>query len=533
MAKRDRLVEELSDRYRIERELGRGGMAVVYLAQDESLDREVAIKVMRTSPDSAEDTLPRLLREARTVGRLQHPNIVQIYDIRTLEEDGLALIMRYIPGRNLKDVIREEGPFSPERAREVLVDIADALEYAHGRRLVHRDVKPENIHIHEETGMAMLSDFGIAREWGASSTLTMQGAALGTPAYMSPEQIDGLELDGRTDLYSLGLVGYEMFSGTAPFAGDTLFRVLERQRRELPPPLSTVRDDIPEDLAEAIEIATLKDRNERWESAGQFAAVIRDAPLTTPRPADTVTPRPAPSPGADEASATLVFRRGGQNLVSDNDNEAPAQTEPPPRRAKTSRTPFQSDRRRVFTSGAPTPTPAGSRKRATPRPALSELAAAATKAPRQAKASPPEPTRVATKEQQLSDLKSFVAVESDVDFQNVMDLDPFLHCWEGTVRLIHLKCGGKLDIEPPQFEIARRGKLRPAPSAPDDEVWLVCAGCEDRTEGIPRREMETALKKFLSRPTPSALETYPLGRQGETGSSGLGAPETTPPAGSP
>jgi serine/threonine protein kinase len=215
--------QELDAEYEILGELGRGGTAIVYRARERELGREVAIKVVRgTHVDDAE-AVARLAREAKLVAALRHPNIVPLLSVRHLS-DGLALVMQHVPGRTLKRAIRECGPLPIALVEQVLREVAAALDYAHKRHgVVHRDIKPENIYLDEEVGRALLADFGIARTEG-DSTLTLVGTALGTPAYMSPEQIDGTALDGRSDLYSLGLVAYEMLTGQQPWAGHNLYK---------------------------------------------------------------------------------------------------------------------------------------------------------------------------------------------------------------------------------------------------------------------------------------------------------------------
>lgn len=222
-AHESQLLAELADEYALRGEIGRGGSAIVYLAQDRSLFRDVAIKVVRPRfVGSADEAIARLEREARTVARLQHPGIVTVHAVKRLNDGGLALVMQFVPGRTLKQVIQDDGPFPPERAERVLRDIAEALAFAHAHGVVHRDVKPENVFLDATSGRALLSDFGIAHSTEFDSRLTMDGAAIGTPAYMAPEQIDGAPANARSDLYSLGLVGWEMLTGERPWDGDAL-----------------------------------------------------------------------------------------------------------------------------------------------------------------------------------------------------------------------------------------------------------------------------------------------------------------------
>ncbi|HEX6048984.1 MAG TPA: serine/threonine-protein kinase, partial [Gemmatimonadaceae bacterium] len=187
---------DLESEYEILGELGRGATAVVYRARDRELGREVAIKVIRPRFADDDETVARLAREARTVAQLQHPNIVTLFAVRRLRDGGLALVMQLVPGRTLRDILNDRGALTFGIADRVLRDVAAALAHAHDRGIVHRDVKPENIFIDETTGHALLSDFGVARSLEPDSQLTATGTAIGTPSYMSPEQIDGTHLDG-------------------------------------------------------------------------------------------------------------------------------------------------------------------------------------------------------------------------------------------------------------------------------------------------------------------------------------------------
>jgi serine/threonine protein kinase/alpha-tubulin suppressor-like RCC1 family protein len=319
----------LGDNYEIVRELGRGGTAVVYLARDTDLERDVAVKVIRSTYVEDEEAMARLLREARTVAGMQHPNIVQLYGTRKLDDGSLALVMQYVPGRSLKAVIRASGPLTYAQAGQVLTDVGRALSYAHRRRVVHRDIKPENIYVDDETGIARLSDFGIARAWDSDSNLTLPGMALGTPAYMSPEQIDGRDLDGRSDLYSLGLVGYEMLTGQQPWAGENLYTIIYRQKQDELVPLADLRPDIPPHLQRAIDVALTKHRDERWTDADDFVQQVQAGPLpATPAPRELVLrPRGPDGPGVSEDAATLMYRRPE---AGETDGQPPAEDTAPP-----------------------------------------------------------------------------------------------------------------------------------------------------------------------------------------------------------
>lgn len=258
---------ELADEYEIVEELGRGGNAIVYHARDRALGRDVAIKVVHPRPTSPDDDpVARLAREARTVAQLDHPGIVSVYAVRRLRAGGLTLVMQLVPGATLKTTIQRSGPLDSVRTEEILRDVADALAYAHARHLVHRDVKPENIFLHAESGRALLADFGIARSTEADSA-TVTGTAIGTPFYMSPEQVDGRPIDGRSDLYSLGLVAWEMLTGRRPWDGESLYHVIYKQKHDHLPPIDALRPDVPRRLQYIVERMLQKQPAARWAGA--------------------------------------------------------------------------------------------------------------------------------------------------------------------------------------------------------------------------------------------------------------------------
>ncbi len=268
---------DLSSEYMLFAELGRGATAVVYRGRDRALQRDVAIKVVhpRYAAD-ADKAIERLEREARTAARLQHPNIVAVYAVRRISDGGLALIMQLVPGRTLKQVLIDEGPLDPARAERILHDIAEALSYAHAAGVIHRDVKPENIFLDVITDHALLSDFGIAHS-NEESRLTLTGAAIGTPAYMAPEQIDGAPADARSDVYSLGLVAWEMLVGERPWEGEALYNVIYKQKHEELPAMDSLRPGvIPPRLQYIIERAIQKKPAARWAGVdGMLSALDR------------------------------------------------------------------------------------------------------------------------------------------------------------------------------------------------------------------------------------------------------------------
>src|SRR6476646_11726659 len=232
----------LDDQYEITRELGRGGTAIVYLARERATGAEVAIKLIRAKDLEDEEAMARFAREARFVASLAHPNVVGVHRVLDLGAAGIALVMTHISGRTLKQVIHDERPLAPEFVVRILREVASALSAAHVMGIIHRDVKPENIFINDDA-RALLPDFGVARSMSGDTQLTMHGVAIGTPAYMSPEQIDGTDLDGRGDIYSLGLVGWEMLTGHRPWEGESLYAVLCHQRHHELPDVRDMRPD--------------------------------------------------------------------------------------------------------------------------------------------------------------------------------------------------------------------------------------------------------------------------------------------------
>ncbi len=258
---------ELADEYDILEELGRGGSAIVYRAHDRTLGRDVAIKVVHPRPTSPDDDpVARLAREARMVAQLEHHGIVSVHAVRRLRAGGLTLVLQLVPGETLKTAIQRGGPMDPGRATDVLRDVAEALAYAHVRRVVHRDVKPENIFLHAASGRALISDFGIARSTDTDSS-TLTGTAIGTPFYMSPEQIEGRPVDGRSDLYSLGLVAWEMLTGRRPWDGESLYHVIYKQKHDQLPPIEAFRPDVPRPLQYIVERMLQKQPAARWAGA--------------------------------------------------------------------------------------------------------------------------------------------------------------------------------------------------------------------------------------------------------------------------
>src|SRR3954463_6256572 len=248
---RDRVTVAVGAQYLIESEIGRGGMAVVYRAVDLRLNRTVAIKVLPPDVAFNGDVRTRFIREAQTAAQLSHPNIVPIYSVD--DKDGGALtyfVMAFIDGESLGVRLAREGAWPVDKTVRVLRDVADALAYAHARGVVHRDIKPDNILIDRASGRPLVTDFGIARAAAADTRLTVTGVAVGTPAYMSPEQALGeREIDGRSDLYSLAVVGYHMLAGDPPFKAANTPAMLMKHVSERPRPVRERRPEVPAYLA--------------------------------------------------------------------------------------------------------------------------------------------------------------------------------------------------------------------------------------------------------------------------------------------
>jgi eukaryotic-like serine/threonine-protein kinase len=291
----------LAERYTLERELGHGGMATVYLARDLRHDRPIALKVLHPELTEAIGPEQRFLREIRTAARLEHPHILPVLD--SGEADGqLWYTMPYVEGESLRDRLRREVQLPVEEAVRLVRETADALEYAHAHGIVHRDIKPENILL--SAGHVRVADFGIAKalEIAGGETLTMTGLLVGTPAYMSPEQAAGEhELDGRSDIYSLGCVLYELLAGEPLWSGPTPRAVLGRRFAESPRPLEAARAGLPEALEQAVTRAVARSPAERFQSAGEFRDALAGASVAPP-------PGSASQPPSTQATAPNLRR---------------------------------------------------------------------------------------------------------------------------------------------------------------------------------------------------------------------------------
>ncbi|HLY26074.1 MAG TPA: protein kinase, partial [Aggregatilineales bacterium] len=269
------LIGQRLGNYRIIGKLGEGGIATVYRAEQLNIQREVAIKVMKTQ-DAQGDFLHRLEREAATIARLSHPHIVKLFDYG--QENGITyLVMELITGGSLADLIRT-GALSPFDANRILQQLASALDYAHREGIIHRDLKPHNV-LMDSNGNALLTDFGLARLVQSTSILTQSGTIVGTPAYMAPEQWTGGIIDARTDVYALGVILFEMLTGRLPFNGETPYRMMHMHINEKPPYIHTLNTTIPLSFDAVISKALAKDIARRFDSAGALAAAFQSATL--------------------------------------------------------------------------------------------------------------------------------------------------------------------------------------------------------------------------------------------------------------
>jgi serine/threonine-protein kinase len=296
----------INGRYRVGRRLGEGGMAIVYLGHDLLLGRDVAIKSPR--PQFAADAgfRARFEREARAAAALSHPNIIDVYDVG--EDNGTPfIVMELVRGQSLKEIIAADAPFHPDDVAELLEQIGGALDYAHARGYVHRDIKPGNILI-DQHGRARLVDFGIAKGL-ADGDLTEAGASLGTVGYLSPEQAAGLMATPASDVYSAGVVAFEMLTGELPFAAETPVGVAMRHMNDPAPRPSHIVPGLPPPVDPIILRALAKDPTRRWGSAGAFARALRDwrkagQPAVVTRAPETVAAAP---PARGSLAPTIVI----------------------------------------------------------------------------------------------------------------------------------------------------------------------------------------------------------------------------------
>jgi eukaryotic-like serine/threonine-protein kinase len=313
-------------RYAVERTLGKGGMATVELAEDTELRRKVAVKRLAASLDADDVLQKRFFREARVAARLSHPNLVAVYDVG--DEDGLPyIVMEYVEGETLADLIARTAPMQPERAVELLLQVCAGLEHAHAAGLVHRDIKPQNLLVRSD-GVVKIADFGIARMLEGTQ-LTEAGTVLGTAAYLAPEQAAGEPVTAAADIYSLGAVAYELLGGRTPYEFETLADLALEQRRA-PRPL----DGVPPELERAVLRALAFEPAERPRSASEFARKLarRETTAVTevmaPARAIHISRRALLAIAALVAAGLLA---GGLVLAYDGDGGTAPPPQPPPR----------------------------------------------------------------------------------------------------------------------------------------------------------------------------------------------------------
>ena len=316
MAVSDTLINTLFDgRYRIVRKLGMGGMANVYLAEDEVLGRRVAIKILNDRHAGDDQFVERFRREAKNAASLSHPNIVSIYD-RGEAEGTYYIAMEYLDGRSLKELIVARGPAPIHLAVDYARQILAALRFAHRHGIVHRDIKPHNVLVDGE-GRLKVTDFGIAR--AGASQMTEAGSIIGTAQYLSPEQAKGASVDQTSDLYSVGVVLYELLTGVVPFSGDTPVEIAMKHLSTVPEPPSAKRADVPRDLDMVVMRALAKDPSERYQSAEEMDADLR-----------RINRGVAISPVTEEAATAIISRPPAEvTAITSHAPRPPAPYAPP------------------------------------------------------------------------------------------------------------------------------------------------------------------------------------------------------------
>src|SRR5690349_3252235 len=277
-ALQQRLQQALGQEFTVGPLLGQGGFAAVFRARDNALNRDVAVKVLDVELAPSPNVAERFLREAQTVARLEHPHIVPIYKVGR-QQEIFYLIMRCIDGPSLGQLLETQHKLSLGDAARIARQVADALAYAHSHDIVHRDIKPDNILL-DKSGHVLVTDFGIAKAAQAaqakagSTHLTSEGMIVGTPQYMSPEQASGDPLDGRSDIYSLGIVLYQMLAGAPPFDGPSSAAILAQQLTEVPAPIRQLRPDVPEEMALVLERMIEKSRGKRYPMASDVSRAL-------------------------------------------------------------------------------------------------------------------------------------------------------------------------------------------------------------------------------------------------------------------
>lgn len=287
MSLRDDVQNALGDGYLIERELGRGGMGAVFLARDVALERPVAVKALPPELAVQPQLRERFLRETRTVAGFSHPNIVPVHAV-VERGHSLLYVMGYVDGETLTQRVRRGGPLTGPDAVRLIQELAWALAYAHGRDVVHRDVKPDNVILERATGRALLTDFGIARGAATATALTSLGEVVGTPQFMSPEQAAGEAIDGRSDLYALGVTAFFAVTGRLPFDGPSTQAILAMQITQPAPPVAELRPDLPPALTGAIDRCLAKDPADRFPSGEALVEALEPVRASVPQVAPPV-----------------------------------------------------------------------------------------------------------------------------------------------------------------------------------------------------------------------------------------------------
>src|SRR6266705_3596708 len=332
-----RLTRALGSAYTLDGEIGRGGMGVVFTARDERLKRQVAVKVLPPELAFREEIRLRFVREAETAARLSHPHIVPIHSVGESPDGLVYFVMAYVDGESLGAKLKRRGRLPPDESRRIMQETADALGAAHAFGIIHRDVKPDNILLEGSRGRVVVTDFGIAKALSSTTggaTLTATGVAIGTPHYMSPEQAAGdREIDGRSDIYSLGVVTYQMLAGELPFQAPTVPGILMKHITERPPLITDRRPEVPEDLGACVMRSLEKDPEDRWPTADALRRALeaRSATMYKPRrssgpsPSRGVRAPPLPPPAASRGRADVLAQRARRvDRMSDRPTLAPS-----------------------------------------------------------------------------------------------------------------------------------------------------------------------------------------------------------------
>ena len=326
-------LSELDRVYAVSGEVGRGAMAVVYRARHRAAGHEVAIKVVRARHLDDREVAGRLVRESQLVARLDHPSIVRHFETRRLQGGHLAIVMQFVDGRTLQAHAAKRRMRTSE-VEAVLRQVGDALRHSHEAGVVHRDVKPANILVDQRTRRALLSDFGIAKALHGAHDATATGLAVGTPAFMAPEQFVGAAVDGRADQYALALVGWSLLAGREPWEGAQLYELMYRQQHEPLPSAATLRRDVPPRLALAIDIGLRKDPRARFHSMGPFLLQLAsDEPTEETRRLSALTiaaarsAPPSKPTGPVPQGETLAFERAAPARHDEQSSEAAVEQE--------------------------------------------------------------------------------------------------------------------------------------------------------------------------------------------------------------